>query len=223
MKVLLSLFALVFLFNTAIKAQDIIVKYDGKKIKCKVVSVGNDFIEFLPLKKQEGLNYVLSKDEVRMILYENGEVLEFEKAKAQVKFEEGKELYYSSGFWGLNIYQGGFKIKRKDALLAFDNYPISRDLYKKGKMQIISANILSIPSILLLGYELGTLIVGNEPNYLAMTLGALGTLSGILIKVSGNRSIKNAVDGYNTSLDDGVRSSLNFGKTRNGLGLVYSF
>lgn len=220
---ILCLLLLYLFVGTITHAQDVIVKRDGKEITCNIIELGDSLIEYTSYKKQEGPYYQIYIDEIKMVINENGDTLSFDDPIPQKELHLGEKIYYSSGFWGLNIYQEGYKLSKSDAFLLFQNSSTSLESYKKGKNKIIIGNVVLIPSVIALGYELGSLIISGEANYIVMAIAAGGSIGGIVIKISGNRSIKNAVDHYNNGLEASVKAIFNLGKTQNGLGIVCSF
>lgn len=71
-KVLLLLFCLLSLFSV-MRAQDVIVRHDGSTIVCKVQKVGIAEIEYKKASNLEGPLYVIAKEDVLSINYENGD------------------------------------------------------------------------------------------------------------------------------------------------------
>lgn len=71
------LLVLVLLSATSAFAQDVIVKKDGSTILSKVIEVGTSEIRYKKYSNQEGPTYVIRKDELLSINYDNGEKEEF--------------------------------------------------------------------------------------------------------------------------------------------------
>lgn len=61
------------LFTFSLFSQDIIYKNDGSEIKSKVIEISSDVIKYKKFSNLDGPLYNLSKAEVFMIVYENGE------------------------------------------------------------------------------------------------------------------------------------------------------
>ena len=63
-----------FLFLAAfLNAQDIIYKTDGSEIQSKVIEISEDLIKYKKISNLDGPLYSIAKNEVFMIVYENGE------------------------------------------------------------------------------------------------------------------------------------------------------
>lgn len=213
-----------FLFTSLLsQSQDVIEKYDGKKIECIIIDIEEDVVVFLPYNKQEGPNYELDKLEIKIIHYENGESLEFKVKAIQTEPIFGEKLYYSTGFWGLNVYQGGYKLSRSELKMIYKNASESLHDYTKGANNILIGNLIAIPGAFALGWGIGSLIIGSDVNIPLITIGAVGTLTGVLIIVSGNKAIKRSVNSYNSGLESIIDAKLELRQTQNGVGLIYSF
>jgi hypothetical protein len=72
-KSILSIFLLVLVFTFNSFSQDIIYKADGSKEEAKITLVGEREIQYKKFNNPEGPVYSLSKSEILMITYENGE------------------------------------------------------------------------------------------------------------------------------------------------------
>lgn len=64
-------------------AQDVIIKRDGNEIQAKVLKVSDTEINYVKWNNLEGPTYTLSKSEIFMIKYKNGEKDIFERDKEQ--------------------------------------------------------------------------------------------------------------------------------------------
>ena len=61
------------LAGLSMSAQDIITKKDGTDIKAKVLEVGTNEIMYKSFSNLDGPLYTISKSDVLMVTYENGE------------------------------------------------------------------------------------------------------------------------------------------------------
>lgn len=85
-KTFLLLFAISFI-NTY--SQDIILKSNGKTIESKIDEIGTDKIRFYKYNNLSGPVFVLLKEDVSKITFENGDVEEFDiKEKSKYKEEQ---------------------------------------------------------------------------------------------------------------------------------------
>jgi hypothetical protein len=73
-----------------INAQDIITQKNGDEIKAKVIEVGINDVKYKKFSNESGPTYTLSKSDIFMIKYENGEKDIFDKVK-EVKQPEAKQ------------------------------------------------------------------------------------------------------------------------------------
>jgi hypothetical protein len=98
---------------TAINAQDVIYKRNGDEINAKVTEIGTDDVKYKKFDNQDGPTYTISKSELIMIRYENGDkdmFNDYEKrddkvVKATSKNKSGIE--YKKNAFGLDIGVGG--------------------------------------------------------------------------------------------------------------------
>jgi len=70
-KVLFLIFGLSFLIN--LNAQDVIIKKDGSEVEVKVLEIGAEFVKYKKLSNLDGPIYSITKNEIFLIKYENGE------------------------------------------------------------------------------------------------------------------------------------------------------
>lgn len=74
----ISFIFLFFGFTSIINAQDIITQKNGEEIQVKVTEVGTSDVKYKKFGSETGPTYTLSKSEIFMIKYENGEKDVFE-------------------------------------------------------------------------------------------------------------------------------------------------
>lgn len=68
----IALFALLFLLNNLLQAQDVIVKINGDEIEAKVIEIGPENITYKKASFLEGPNYVVPSRSVLFIKFSNG-------------------------------------------------------------------------------------------------------------------------------------------------------
>ena len=73
MKRLVIILLISFFVPVTLFAQDIITKKDGTDIQAKIIEVSNTEIRYKKYNYQEGPTFVLSKSDILIIRYENGE------------------------------------------------------------------------------------------------------------------------------------------------------
>ena len=79
------IFLLLIIITTicSIKAQDVMITKDGKKITAKIEEIGIDIVKYKKFENQNGPTYSINKNEVASIMYENGEIDVFSKEKKE--------------------------------------------------------------------------------------------------------------------------------------------
>ena len=75
-KLILFIFTIVIL-GTSIRAQDKIYRKNGQIVKAKVIEIGSTDIKYKVYGEDDGPVYVLEKDRIKKIEYENGKTEKF--------------------------------------------------------------------------------------------------------------------------------------------------
>ena len=87
-KATFSLIAIFMLINIATYSQDVIVKNNNSEIKAKIVEVGSKEIKFRKWEQKEnGPVFVITKKEIKKVVFEDGRELKFEPDKYAVDQE----------------------------------------------------------------------------------------------------------------------------------------
>ncbi|KAF0140435.1 MAG: hypothetical protein FD122_2450 [Stygiobacter sp.] len=89
----MKVFILLLVLSCICFAQDTIYKTDGTEIKSKVIEITNDLIKYKKFSNLDGPSYTVSKTDVFMIVYQNGEREVFKKNEQPAKVEEPKPEY----------------------------------------------------------------------------------------------------------------------------------
>jgi hypothetical protein len=212
-------------------AQDIIVTTDAQKIEAKVIEVNTDDIKYYDFNNLDGPIYVISKSEVISIVYSNGYVELFSSNASQ---EQGATLGTSSSKGNSNISQASFlsMSDREIDRFLFDQEQgdIYAKFHKGMKMRklgwglLIPGLALNATSVLLaLTIEKGSLFFPFD----LIIIGQAFIIASIPISAVAGSLKKSAKNNY---VDDYIRpqrqqnhTSLNFGATANGIGLVLKF
>jgi hypothetical protein len=117
-KIALCCMIILYIYHP-LKAQDKIHKTDSTIIETKVLEIGNTEIKYKKFSNQNGPTYTISKTEVQMIVYENGEkeIFNTESNKANLSAEIVKKdsLQCIEDMWGVKLENttengGGVKI-----------------------------------------------------------------------------------------------------------------
>jgi len=94
-KFLLSVIIVVFI-STNLLAQDKIYLKDGNNIEAKILEVNVDNIKYKKFSNQEGPIFTIAKNEVQMLVYENGESEIFKDEKVNANDENNKATNFTS-------------------------------------------------------------------------------------------------------------------------------
>ncbi len=119
MKFKLFIFVLMLTSLHQLFAQDIIKKRNGQEVKALVREVNPTEIKYVAFDNKNGPVYIVLKDEVEYIIYENGSKDEFTIAKPQPKKDtvvvitkpptQNQENLYLKGRSDANLYYDGYK------------------------------------------------------------------------------------------------------------------
>ena len=100
-------------------AQDVIKKRNGQEVKALVREVNPTEIKYVAFDNKSGPIYIILKDEVEYIIYENGSKDEFTITKAEPKRDtvvvvtkpqpQNQENLYLKGRTDANLYYNGYK------------------------------------------------------------------------------------------------------------------
>jgi hypothetical protein len=116
-KIIFIVFCLVTAASAA-NAQDIIVKKDGSEIKANVTKVSNSEVEYKKFGNPSGPTYTLSKSEIFMIKYQDGDKEVFDQnSRNDYRQPNNSGQYNSSGQYNRQNVQANFN--RKSPGLAF--------------------------------------------------------------------------------------------------------
>ena len=74
-KLILSIFLLISILFA--NAQDTIVKGDGEKVSAKVTEIGSSYVKYKKFTNLNGPDYEINRDEIKVIVFENGEIESF--------------------------------------------------------------------------------------------------------------------------------------------------
>jgi hypothetical protein len=211
-------FILLFIFflNCSIlSAQDIITMKDGTDIQAKVLEVAPSLVSYKKFSNLEGPTYTVSKLEILMITYENGE-RELYNVDKNSLLPQGMMTYNS---WSGKVSIGGVTMERE--MLGRYFSPEDYKLFNKGKRLSTIGCIIGIIGSIPVGWEVGEMIVGESPNPWVLVGGGTAFLGGLLLNGAGNGKIRMSVSNYNSTL--GFQTAVQFGFTPNGIGFALVF
>lgn len=144
MKNFLSILTLLFLSASTTFAQDIITNKNGDDIKSKVLEVSQSEIKYKKFGNANGPTYTISKSEVFMIKYENGEKDVFGESKTK------NETTTNSNAEDDDLYSKG----KEDAIAHYKGN-------NSGAGATMATTVLTSP---LIGLIPAAIITSNEPS-----------------------------------------------------------
>ena len=145
-----------------------------------------------------------------------------ENIRTQPSEASGPELSIVKG----KMYKGSTLLATADDVRkTLSVNPEALQKYNSAKNIEIAAFVITIPSSCVLGYGLGSLIVGRDGAGKLVGYGAIGCAVGLGIAFYADSQIKSAVNIYNSSRRNGnTGAGLKFGLTKSGgIGLAYNF
>lgn len=215
MKKLFSLIALLTFICFTTSAQDIITQKDGSDIQAKVIEVGINQISYKKYSNLDGPTYVISKDNILMITYENGEREVYAsnvETNTKSLLPQGMMTFNS---WSGKVSVGG--VTMDDDMLGRYFTPEDYKLYTNGRNSYIGGTIMGVIGAIPFGWNLGTWIAGGKTNKeLCIGSGLIMSL-GLICSAIGESNIKKAISHYNSTLS--FVPTIDFGTTTDDLGL----
>jgi len=220
--VLIGIFAL---FTFSLSGQDLIIKTNNDTIHCVVVDVSYQFVKCITWPDREGPVYNILKKDVLKIKYENGEelIIQSETGELIDDINTNDSLYYKSGFTGLTVWQGDKKLHPTDVKILFKSNEEALSNYKSGRSMKTVATVVGLPSGFILGWQLGTMLAGGDPNGTMAIIGAGGVIASVVLDIMGGNKIRRAISIYNASLNETISFQIKVGLTEHGMGIVAQF
>ncbi|MEO0896587.1 MAG: hypothetical protein AAFY71_09330 [Bacteroidota bacterium] len=222
----LWLFCCLVLSTTLLSAQDILILQNKEKLDVKILEIGSTDIRYKLLDELEGPILKVPKEEVLMVMYEDGSKKSFENYSSSSKGKEGD--YFDD----LEIKALTHKLGPRDLENMQKNNPrIYRDYLqaRRGK------NILNVAGIIASAATLGIMIdelsTFDTNNFSSLNLGPGFVLAGGITIASGfaehryKKKMEEAIDFHNAE----VRSNrygyieLHLQLSPQALGIVISF
>ena len=226
---LLYFLATALLSISSIYAQDIITTRVGDEIQAKIIEIGANEIKYKKWTNQEGPTYTLTKTEMFMVKYQNGE----------------KEVFNQNNNYSNQETQSNPK---KTGVLDFDSRSRSKLSINGQRLSEYEAiDILGRPtyedwargytkrivgkSFLWTGVGLdafGIFFTVLEEEYPELYLpcyivGVASSITGLILWASGNRDMKYVINSYNDRQGNNRSVIMSFNSTQNGVGLTFTF
>jgi hypothetical protein len=131
-------------------------------------------------------------------------------------------------FGGYSFIKDGKPMNLKNLKLTLQNNPQAYEVFRKAQGTYFMTSMLSYAGGYLIGYPIGTMLYGGEPQWVMAGIGAGLIAIAIPIGNEFNKRALNAVDIYNSNLKKKSSSvfdeaELRLAATANGVGLVLKF
>lgn len=224
--------------------QDIIHTKDQRTIEARVLEIGEETLRYKLFINLEGPDFMMSVSRVDWIEFENGTSWQASAAGVQEEEEPVDDIGPISYRWGhfyspygilydddLDYYLG-MSMFGSDYRKALSRYSWGEWLTVGGAMTIASCIIAGIADSGLdrIANYHGMQPSGSGDGVISATalFGAVCLGAGIPLWISGNRRLNQLADEYNQShrgrsYGSAAPATLQFGPTRNGLGLALNF
>ena len=127
--------------------------------------------------------------------------------------------------YGVQFRQHGKTLSPRKmlAIMKVDNTAYSEMLIAKSKYDL--SLLFGIPGGFLIGWPIGTMVAGGVPNWRLAAVGVALTIISIKCSLSYTRHARIAAGYFNEGLrlEEGAKTSVNFGLCDHGLGLTVRF
>jgi len=219
-------------------AQDVIITQAGEQIRAKIVEVTDDNVSYKKYHDQEGATFVLGKDKIKIISWENGDVDEYKEVALEQDPPVVKETdvfpYIDKRFGTFYLDNGqvydGEQFKQ---FLVEKNLSHIWTKYSSGKnLQIAGWGVIGggfaigvISGVLMSNYGLAEAIYG----LMLTPISGVLLITGIPIAIVGTVKKNNAISDYNNLYGGKSRSqysqniTIKAGCVGNGVGFSLNF
>ena len=236
-----SLLMVLFALANFLYANDIIYLNNGDEIKSKILKISSNTIEYKKTSNIEGPSYEISKDEVVMIIYENGEKDIFINKTANSNNSiYNAPLQNSVNSFGIIDYDGEklfsyngdtitsekyLEIARQNCYKAYEQYNRGQKLKKAGAICLGAGVGLTLGGIIthsagIVNNNSEATIVGG----LFLLTGLTSTATGIPLFCIGKSQIRKSYESFNDASRGYITSSeLQFRINNDGMGLALVF
>ena len=197
-------------------SQDIITRTNDEIIECSILKVDSLKVFFMIDRNGKEIFTSLEMSKVKSISYENGSLIRSEKL---LTMEKGPNRSYL-------FHQGDKNLSYKQMVDVVKSNDEAFKEIRKANSNTTLANVLGFAGGFMIGYPLGALIRGGEPNWALAGVGAGLVVVSIPIASSVKKHIQTAVDIYNSDIKATShlgRNELNLGLNQNGVGLNLRF
>jgi len=221
-KTLLTIIYLLFL-PLLVLSQDIIVKTSGDSINCMVTEVNDEEVLYKIWGQAYGPGYSIPKRKVYKIKFRLGHELVINDTLTSKLENEQIPLAYHPGLFRSVIFQNDEKLNSIEIENLMMAYPKAVYQYRKGKKMNAIGITIGTLSVALFGIPAAIIASDGNKYTTWLVAGGAGLLTGTILAIDGNNTIKKAVATYNSEIDKTQAFRLEFGMTRNGFGLCLLF
>ena len=211
------------LLGCVLYAQDIITQKDGTDIQAKVTEVGISQISYKKYSNLDGPTYIINKDDILMITYENGEREIYTSNNETTKKSSLPQGLMTYNSWSGKVSIGGVTVENETLKLYLS--PEDYRIYKNGKTTSTIGGVVGVIGAIPFGWCLGEWAAGVEPNTDILIASGIVTAGGLIVSAIGENNMKKVIHKYNSSLV--FMPTINFGVSTNdlsmGLALVIHF
>lgn len=224
-------------FGISARAQDVLKLKSGKEQKVNIVEEGSAIIKYREYENPTGPVYSIGRDKVDYIKYKRGSKSEQDsKVNAQAKDSAIKnEAPVKSNLTPQltakkrAVYLGGVAQSPRSIRLLMEDQPEALKAYESGKKMFTLSN--GCPIIIMVISFSASQAMNNmteQSDKLRVGIPVLcidGALiaAGIILASKGKVKLQKSVSLYNSSVNNPVRASLNFGLQGNGIGAALKF
>lgn len=225
---------------TSLWSQDIIIMRDGSEMNAVVTEIGTNEVKYKKFDNRNGPTYSVSKNDIFLIKYQNGEKDIFEETDAKQEAKNEKDSYQQpeylnirEGFWtGTRVLdKNGYELNKQQirTILAYDNTALNT--YNSGLNMKTVGNIFYIAEVSCFVIGILDYALWSDGDYYNSSYwgwyvgGVICMVPAIIFDLIGDSRIKSSVNIYNNALRSGYRSdvSVNFGFTQSGIGFSIKF
>ena len=122
------------------------------------------------------------------------------------------ELTYKSEVFQSGIFQNETKLNANQVKEVMSGNSEALVAYNSGRSLLIMGQVIAYPCAFLLGWETGARLGSGEGNNTLLVVSAVGTATGLIMAIFGEKKIKNSVSLYNSKANINSASyQVNFG------------
>ncbi|MDY4788964.1 MAG: hypothetical protein SO179_00150 [Bacteroidales bacterium] len=224
---LLYFLATALLSISSIYAQDIITTRVGDEIQAKIIEIGANEIKYKKWTNQEGPTYTLTKTEIFMINYQNGEKEVFSQTNnqsTQINPQKTGILDFDSKSRS-KLSLNGQRLSEYEAIDILGRH-YYEDWVSGYTKRIVGKSLLwTGVGLDVLGTFFTFLEEGDYPElYLpCYIVGVASSITGWILWANGNRDMRYVINSFNDKHGNNRSVIMSFNSTQNGIGLTFTF